>query len=323
MLSRFPADGGCTAFKSMRHISPCIARQQRREHRMSRIGFIGFGEVVQTMAIGLRQEVPCRIFAYARRDGETIRRRAAESGLTLVPALEALCTEADILISAVTAPSALVVARQVRPWIGPRHIYADFNSVAPTVKRDIEAIMHEAEVRFVDVAVMGAITSKRHRTPMLACGSGAADLAGILAPFGMSLEVVGNQAGIASAIKMCRSLVLKGLASLFLECLLAASKFSAERKVFDGIDETFPGCRWNDMAHFLISRSAMHAQRRSDEMNEVTATLAALDIDPIMARATAQRLRWLSGFELKEHFGDREPNSYDEVLEAMKTMMGE
>ena len=125
-----------------------------------------------------------------------------------------------------------------------------------------------------------------------------------------------------SACKMFRSIVVKGMQSLFIESLLAASRYGVHQRVFDSISESFPGTDWNALAHYQIGRSALHAERQGHELEEVSRTLEEMGEDPIMSRATAERLLGFARFGLKERFGDTEPESYEEVLDALAGRAG-
>jgi 3-hydroxyisobutyrate dehydrogenase len=147
--------------------------------------------------------------------------------------------------------------------------------------------------QFVEVAVMAPVSPYGHRVPMLLNGPGAAAFVDAMAPFGMRLDVLpSSPIGSAAAVKMCRSIVVKGLEALMLECVLAATRFDANDLVFASLDESFPGVDWKQLADYMIGRVVVHGERRAREMEEVAGTLRAVGIDPIMAEAAARRQEW-------------------------------
>src|SRR5262249_2675610 len=152
----------------------------------------------------------------------------------------------------VTANAATEAAQQTAPFLGPRHLYADMNSVSPATKRSIELLVAETGARFVEAAIMAAVAPRGHRVPMLLGGRAAREFADRLTPFGMRLEVVSDEVGAASAVKMCRSIVIKGLEALVLECALGASRFGADERVFESLEESFPGMNWRVLAGYMI-----------------------------------------------------------------------
>src|SRR5262249_53261458 len=135
----------------------------------------------------------------------------------------------------------------------------------------------------------------------------------------MRLEVVSAEVGPASATKMFRSIIMKGLDALLLECLLAASRYGVDQRVLRSVGASFPGLDWEKVAHYLMGRTAVHGVRRAHEMEEVAATLRGMGIEPIMAEAIAHRIRWGTEQGLPETFAGRIPERYEEVIAALAT----
>jgi 3-hydroxyisobutyrate dehydrogenase-like beta-hydroxyacid dehydrogenase len=283
-------------------------------NRNPAIGFIGFGEAGSLIASGLRSEGLDRLFTF---DIRNVQARAASCGTRTVESPAALAGASDILISAVTASSALDAAKQITPFLDSRHIYADINSVSPALKQEIDGIIRSRNCVFVEAAVMAPVPPYGHRVPMLLGGNGAAIFAEIMSPFGMRLVILEGRVGTAAAVKMCRSIVVKGLEALMFECVLGASRFNAEDRVFASLNESFPGIDWKKLADYMIGRVVIHGERRAHEMEEVAETLRAIGIDPIMAEATARRQAWSVEMNLKSRFSTEGPASYREVLDAI------
>ncbi len=224
----------------------------------------------------------------------------------------------DLVFSLVTCTEAVPAAESIAEFLKPHHIYVDMNSASPQVKREVGAIVGAGGARFVEAVLMSVVPPNRHRTPALLCGSAAGELKQALDPLGMNLEVLGDEIGAAAATKMFRSIVVKGIQSLFIECVLAARHFGVEKRVLDSVTDSFPGIDWNALADYFIGRSALHAERQSHEMEEVSATLESLGEAPVMAKATAIRLKMFSELEIKNIFGDTEPSTYAEILQLLE-----
>jgi 3-hydroxyisobutyrate dehydrogenase-like beta-hydroxyacid dehydrogenase len=292
---------------------------------MSNIGFIGFGEAGFTIGNGLRAAGVPRLFAYdiARRSadrGPQIQERARRSGATLVDSSADLVESADILFSTVTSASALDAARQTAPFLRSGQIYADLNSVSPARKREIAAVIGDTGAAFVEVAVMAPVEPYGHRVPMLLGGASAAAFAERMAPYGMRMQVLpSSEIGTAAAVKMCRSIVVKGLEALLFECVLGAHEYGAAEHVFASLQESYPGLDWKALADYAISRVVVHGERRAREMEEVAETLRAMGIDPIMAEATARRQDWSAQLGLRSKFPPEGPKTYDEVVTYVST----
>src|SRR5262245_24394440 len=293
-----------------------------------RLGFIGFGEAGFHIARGLRGAGVSGIRAYdinARAPGlgEKIQRRAGEAEVALLESNAELAEASDILLSTVTANRSMEAAEQTAPFLTSRHIYADLNSVSPALKQSIGRTAESRGARFVEIAIMLPVPQRGHRVPMFLGGAHAQSLADLLSPYGMNLEVISEQIGAASATKMCRSVIVKGLEALLLECVLAAVPFGADERVFATLDETFPGIDWKRLASYMIGRVVEHGERRAREMEEAAATLRSIGVEPVMAEATARRQDWLAGLGLLEHFGGKAPDDYRAVAQAVADLMRE
>ena len=289
------------------------------------IGFVGFGEAGFNIAKGLKSAGLTRISAFdINRDtpglGEKIRQRAAETGTPLVDSAKDLACAAEILFSTVTCARSLEAARQTAPFLQPRHIYADLNSVSPALKQEIEGVITASGAGFVEAAVMSPVPPHGHRAPMLLGGKAASRFAELMTPYGMRLEVISEKVGAAAAAKMFRSIVVKGLEALMFECVLAAAPYGADERVFSSLSESFPGIDWQKLANYMVGRVVVHGERRAREMEEVAQTLRTLGIEPIMAEAAARRQEWCAELGISSAFGPDGPKTYREVLEAIPTL---
>jgi len=276
-----------------------------------RIAFIGFGEAGSTIARGLKSAGLERIFAY------DIQPKTSDI-VTIVGSLRELAASADIIFSAVTSSSALEAAQRNAPFLTSRHTYADINSVSPALKQDIDRVVSATGARFVEVAVMAPVSPYGHKVPMLLGGAGANTFKEMLSPFGMKMDILeGAKVGSAAAVKMCRSIVVKGLEALLFECVMAATTFGADDLVFASLTETWPGIDWKKLADYTTGRVVVHGERRAREMEEVAETLKAIGIEPIMAEAAARRQDWSALMDLKSHFGPEGPKTYQDVVNVI------
>jgi 3-hydroxyisobutyrate dehydrogenase-like beta-hydroxyacid dehydrogenase len=286
------------------------------------LGFIGFGEAGFNLAKGLRSAGIVDLSAYDINThtpglGEKIRQRAEESGVKLLDSSEALASACNILFSTVTANVAVEAAKQNAVFLDAGHFYVDMNSVSPATKQSIEKIITATGARFVEAAVMAAVPSHGHRVPMLLGGQAAQEFIEKFAPYGMRLEIVSGQVGAASAVKMCRSIMVKGLEALLFECALGASFYGADEKVFASLHETLPGIDLSKLASYMVGRVIEHGERRAREMEEVAETLREAGVEPTMTMAAVQRQEWGARLNLLEHFGGKPPQSYREVVQAI------
>jgi 3-hydroxyisobutyrate dehydrogenase-like beta-hydroxyacid dehydrogenase len=290
-----------------------------------KLGLIGFGEAGYNIASGLRSSGLSDISAFDIHTqtpgrGEKIRSRADEVNVRLCESNEDLASRCDVLFSTVTANQAHAAASATAPFLAAKHVYADLNSVSPDLKRTIAAVIKGQGARFVEIAIMSPVYPLRHRAPMFLGGPNARALAALFTPYEMNMEVVSEEIGAASAIKMCRSIIMKGLEALLMECVLAAVPYGADERVFSTLDETIPGIRWSEMAGYMVARIVEHGERRAREMEEVAATLRAIDIDPVMTEAIIVRQDWGASLGLLAHFDGKPPTDYREIVDAIRAM---
>ena len=221
--------------------------------------------------------------------------KASGASVRTCDSLEAAIHGADLIISAVTASAAADVAASAAPFLRSGQIYLDINSVSPETKREIARILGKSPATFVEAAVMAAVAPQRLKVPMLLGGVDAASVAERLKAIGMNGTPIGDQIGVASAIKMCRSIMIKGLEAITVESMFTARRYGAEKQVLESLAATFPSMGWDAaLPDYLISRVAEHGKRRAAEMREAAQAVADAGLEPLTALATAQRQDWLA-----------------------------
>jgi 3-hydroxyisobutyrate dehydrogenase-like beta-hydroxyacid dehydrogenase len=259
-----------------------------------RISFIGFGEAGQAIAAGLRDTGIERIAAwdilFPKAEGERLRAAGQSMGVQLASSAADAVRETDVVIAAVTAASSVDAARSVAPHLSGNPYYLDINSVSPGRKQETARLLGD-NARYVDVAVVAAIHPKRHQTPLLTAGPYAETIAPLLAELDMRASVVGPETGAAAAIKMIRSVMIKGIEALTFECFIAAARAGILDEVTASLKNNYPGFDWVKMSEYNLERMASHGERRAAEMEESAATLRELGIDPLMVEATVTRQR--------------------------------
>ena len=166
----------------------------------------------------------------------------------------------------------------------------DINSVSPGRKQQTAKLLGNS-ARYVDVAVLAPIYPARHKTPMLLAGADAEAIAPTLAALGMRATIAGAEIGAAAAIKMVRSVMIKGIEALTLECFLAAARAGVIDEVATSMKNNYPGLDWAKIVPYNLERMASHGERRAAEMEEVADTLRELGVEPLMTTATVKRQR--------------------------------
>ena len=291
---------------------------------IQRIGLVGFGEVGGIFGRdfaeqGIRVSVYDILF-HSTESREAMFQKARDCGVEACESLAECVREAELVISAVTASSSLDVAKDASSLLRPGQIFMDINSVSPTRKRADADQIERSGAHFVESAVMAPVPPYRLKAPMLLGGPYAAEVAPRLRVLGMDATPVSERIGVASAVKMCRSVMIKGIEALAVECLFAARRYGAEEAVLGSLEATYPQMGWGDkLPNYLVSRVAEHGRRRAAEMREVAEALRDVGIDPTMAEATAERQDGLVSEMVEQNlkYKDMAPFSWIVLAEAL------
>ncbi|MCX8998118.1 DUF1932 domain-containing protein [Rhizobiaceae bacterium BDR2-2] len=271
-----------------------------------KIAMLGFGEAARAIVAGWREslETPPPLSAFdIKHDagGEAragIVRACADLRVRCAPTVADGLAEAGAVFSLVTADRALEAAESAAVAIGPGTLYLDGNSCAPSTKQAAAGLIEAAGGRYVDMAIMAPIHPARHRTPVLLAGEAAGEAQALLAGLDMRPTLAGNRVGQASAIKMLRSVMIKGLEALTAECLLAARRAGVEEAVLASLQASDPGFDWKARGAYNLERMMVHGARRAAEMTEVAVTLRDLGVPDRMTQAAAQWQRQIAGLAL-------------------------
>lgn len=251
-----------------------------------KIGFIGFGEVAYILSNGLLKN-GAEVFACVHERSNRTKEIAEKCGVNLCETYKALAEESDILISAVVPSSSVEVAIIVGEDFNGT--YVDMNSISPeTVK---EALGHIKNGKVVDAAIIGSVRKEGLNVNIIASGPSASDLKE-LEKYGMNIQIIGQETGQASAIKLLRSAYTKGVSAILFETLYHAYKLGIDKDVLDYISKT-EGNNFKDTSISRVISAAYHAERRSQEMAEVVKMLIEEE-DPMMAIATEEFYRSLN-----------------------------
>lgn len=252
------------------------------------LALIGFGEAGSTFARAA--EWGGRACAYDIDRSRTA--FMAECGVVDCPSAAVALSGAALALSVVTADQALIAAETAAPLLSPGALWCDMNSVAPETKHAAAAAIEAAGCRYVDVAVLAPVEPARMAVPLLLSGPAAEAAQSALAALGFSnLRVVGTEVGRASAIKMVRSVMVKGIEALTYEMMAAAQAAGVADEVLASLDAGEKALPWADKGAYNLERMATHGSRRAAEMEEVAKTLLALHVAPVMTRGTVLRQR--------------------------------
>lgn len=249
------------------------------------ICLLGFGEVGQILASDLKRHA-LRAWDLTFTDPARRASLAAQSPIEAVKG-------ATLVISAVTAARDVAAAASVAPGLTQGCFFLDLNSASPLMKQKCETLIAEVGGRYVEAAVMAPIGPKRIASPMLLGGPHAEEFLPIAESLGFTgAEFFSARTGQASAAKMCRSVMIKGVEALLIESLIAARHYGVEATVLGSLNDLLPVGDWPKLAHYMISRSLEHGARRAEEMREVAQTVSEAGLVPLLSAAIAERQDW-------------------------------
>ena len=298
--------------------------------RFEQLGLLGYGEVGKTFAAGLRPHLAAvcawdlTFAAPATRDAAVA--HATQAGVVACGSLEALCAHSDLVISAVTASSTLAVAEEAARYIRRGAVFLDLNSASPGTKQAAARLIDGAGAHYVEAGVMTSVPPYGIRVPMLLGGACAAELAVVLNSWGMDARAVSERLGVASAIKMCRSVMIKGLEALVIESYTTARAYGVEDHMIPTLQETFPSIDWQQQGAYFFSRVVQHGQRRAEEMREAANTVREAGFEPVMTAAIADKQQWVADQARQRVFDGVQPGArwqdYADRLLARRTGPG-
>jgi 3-hydroxyisobutyrate dehydrogenase-like beta-hydroxyacid dehydrogenase len=272
------------------------------------IGLVGYGEVGRILAEDLRKQ-DVKVTAYDIKLGNNLagplRDHAGSNGVGLAAGHADLAAQSDFIVSAVTASQAVPVAQICAPALKRGAWFLDFNSASPGAKQRAAALIDGNGGRYVEGAVMTSIPPYRIKVPLLLGGAGAEEFAPLLVMLGFDAKVASNELGTASAVKMCRSIMIKGLEAMVIEGFTTARAYGVEDAVLASLAETFPSINWEKQASYFFQRVIEHGRRRSEEVREVAETVREIGLTPWAAEGTAERQAWVADLADDGLFGQK------------------
>jgi 3-hydroxyisobutyrate dehydrogenase-like beta-hydroxyacid dehydrogenase len=267
---------------------------------LSRIGIIGYGEVGKIFADGLKTKSGVTSMAAwdlkfkDEASGGVELAHAKQAGVNACASMQALCKASSFIISAVTASNTLAVAQEAAKHIRSGTVFLDLNSASPGTKQECAVLIDTAGGQYVEAGVMTSVPPYGIQVPMLLGGSPAERLASLLSEWELDVKAVSDKLGVASAIKMCRSVIIKGLEALVIESYSTARAYGVEEEMIATLQETFPSIDWKTQGAYFFSRVVQHGKRRAEEMRESARTVQEAGFEPRMASAIAAKQQWVA-----------------------------
>jgi 3-hydroxyisobutyrate dehydrogenase-like beta-hydroxyacid dehydrogenase len=294
---------------------------------VTRIAFIGFGELGAALARRLRDSNGHEMRAWAREpsspDALAVReRRLRSAGVDRCASLEHALRGADAALSVVTGTSSRALASRSAALLDDDALYVDLTTASVSDKEAGAEAVERGGGRYVDCAVLGTVAVPAATIPMAASGRGAREWQRLLARCeGLSLDLLEGPAGQATRLKLLRSVYMKGRDALIVETLLAARRCGLEDRVVASIGGAAERVSFADLADRVLRSLAVHAARRADELDSSSDVVRAAGLDPLLAPAAAEVLRRVAEAELRDAFEGERPGSGAEVLALLDERM--
>ena len=288
-----------------------------------KIGFIGYGEAAYNISFGLNKEglKGIRATDAMMNDsvmGGQVHTRAEAAGVTLVSSNKEIAQWADLIFAAVPSSFTMDVCKDIESVLRPGQLYVDVSASTPSIKQTIWEQVKNTGVLFTDAAMLGSLPKDQHRVPITASGNGAEEFKKLMTPYGMKITLAGEKAGAASAIKLVRSIYMKGIAGLMIEMLQAADAYGVSEEVIASISKSMDGIPFTSHLDRLVTGSALHCTRRAAELKGSIAMLGEANLSSDMTKATKQRLLDLEEYEFAKRYVDKKPSGWKEIIETIR-----
>jgi 3-hydroxyisobutyrate dehydrogenase-like beta-hydroxyacid dehydrogenase len=261
------------------------------------IALLGLGEAGNTIAAGLcapggwrdsapeRRVIAIDIALDDGKRGVAMRAHADSLGVPIAPNYTDALAPADLVISVVTGKEARAAACMAQPWLRAGALYADVNSITGPETRAVAAELTPHGIDFVDVAAVGIFKATGLKTPTLLAGPCASELAAFAAAIDMPAKILSDGIGDASAVKILRSVLMKGLEALSVECLVAARRQGLVSEVLNNLGDV-DALGFSKFVQALTITHLVHAKRRKEEMDKAASNLVETGVPPLMTDAT-------------------------------------
>ena len=285
-----------------------------------RLGLLGFGEAAARFAREFSAAGLTGIVAYSRsgakaQPGDLAYERARATGVTLVKTVGSLAKKSDIIIVLTPGKSAIAALKKIRKHLRPDHLYVDASTNSAANMEKAAALLGDA-AKFVDASIMGPVDVMGLKSPFVASGPHAAEFRERMTPYGMVINVVGANPGDASAMKLIRSVLMKGLAGILLETMEAARRRGILDAVVEDTSVTFNDIPFQKIIKRYICGTAVHCERRIHEMKECMELLHSMGSTDRMTKATIAMLRDMVKTGMPQKF-PVEADSIHPVIDAV------
>ncbi|TEA79045.1 NAD(P)-dependent oxidoreductase [Allopusillimonas ginsengisoli] len=253
------------------------------------VAFIGLGQLGFSLAKGIAGRGDARVVGIDPYLSLDRKEAAQKAGIDLQDADSGL-GDAAFVFSTVQPQHSLAAAELACTRIQTSAVFLDLNSMGRDEKIRNSEVLVAAQRHFIDGAVLGP-AQDGIRVPIVLSGIDADRISQQINALGLNTRCVGDSPGQASAIKIVRSVLAKGLEALYVEALVAAQRFDIRDEVLNSFCQMLDARPAKEMAELLVTTHVVHAERRLHEIGMSASAIASAGIEPSMARAACDVFR--------------------------------
>lgn len=241
------------------------------------VTIIGCGEVGYLYATALNQaKYPLQLCA--PRPSEKILQFSHENNIILHNNVGNWLQSSDLVISCVPGAVSLTVAKEVLPFLKQGTIFADFSSSSSADKYAASYLAELKKIIFIDIVIMGGVDLMREKTPLLCAGEPSETIVKLMKSLGAPIRVLPHaKPGDAASLKLLRTVFMKGLVALTVECVTAAEHQGVKVLLYEILSD-FDKTPLNEFLDMLIRNHVMHACRQRNEIAEARKQLESMGL---------------------------------------------
>src|SRR3990167_2298903 len=237
-----------------------------------KIAIIGCGEVGYLYAVALI-EAGYTVQLCAPRPSEKVLKLVSDKNITLHREISAWLKEIDIVISCVPGSTALSVTKEAILFLTRGATFADFSSSSSSDKQEAANIASSKNISFSDVVIMGGVDLSGAKTPLLCAGDGSEKIVTVMKKIDAPIRLLENaKAGDAASLKLLRTVFMKGLSALTVECFVAAESQGVKKLLYEILSD-FDKTPLNEFLDMLLRNHVTHACRQQHEISDAIAQL--------------------------------------------------
>ncbi len=277
---------------------------------VTHIGFLHPGAMGVSLAAAAKNTGHKSYWVPHGRSPET-RLRAETHGLLEIPQIVDLCKRCAVIVSVCPPHAAFEVAEEVCSC-SFKGVFVDANAISPQRTRQINQLMSASGIDFVDGGIIGPPAWQANRTWLYLSGPSAGWVSRLFSGGPLEIEIIGTEAGKASALKMCFAANTKGTTALLATIMAAADRLGVRQEL-----ETQWSRQSSDYAHSTIDRvrkATAKAWRFAGEMDEISTTFQSVGLPEGFHLAASEIYSRMASFK-----DAAQAPGLDEIVAALTT----